>query len=109
MADSIKGSGKIAKEKDVVKKMIALYCNKKHGTRDDNLCEDCQELVTYSFQRLDHCRYGEEKPTCRKCPTHCYGPSKRKQIRTVMRFSGMRLVIQAPVEWIRHRVHDRRK
>ncbi|MHA1636883.1 MAG: nitrous oxide-stimulated promoter family protein [Candidatus Thorarchaeota archaeon] len=107
MTDSKKSNGKIAKEKNVVKKMIVLYCNKKHGTRNDNLCEECQELLTYSFQRLDNCRYGEDKPTCRKCPTHCYSPSERKQIKAVMRFSGMRLVIQAPFDWIRHKIHDR--
>ena len=109
MADSTKDSGKIAKEKTVVKKMIVLYCNKKHESQGDNLCKNCQELLSYSLQRLDYCQYGEEKPTCRKCATHCYSPSKRKQIKAVMRFSGMRLVIQAPGEWIQHKIHDRRK
>lgn len=109
MVDSKKDSGKIAKEKVVVEKMIVLYCNKKHRTHDGNLCDDCQELLSYSLQKLDYCQYGDEKPTCRKCATHCYSPSKRKQIKAVMRFSGPRLVLQAPFEWIQHKIHDRRK
>ena len=97
----------IQKEKNVVSRMIALYCEKKHGSQKGILCEECSELREYAHLRLDYCRYGEDKPTCRKCETHCYKPDMREKVKAVMRFSGPRLVLRAPVEWIRHQLHER--
>jgi hypothetical protein len=97
---------KIRKEKETVEKMIHLYCEKKH-TSNGSLCSDCQDLLVYSHQRLENCQYQEEKPTCRKCPVHCYKPTMREEIRRVMRFSGPRLVLRAPIDWIRHQIHER--
>lgn len=31
----------------------------------------------------------------------------RDEIRRVMRFSGPRLALRAPMDWIRHQIHDR--
>ncbi|MHA1576866.1 MAG: nitrous oxide-stimulated promoter family protein [Candidatus Thorarchaeota archaeon] len=98
---------KILKEKEVVERMIRLYCQKKHGTNQGNLCDDCRKLNAYSEIRLDHCRYGEEKPSCRKCKTHCYSPSNKATIKSIMRFSGPRLVLRAPADWIRHFLQER--
>ncbi|MFX1482131.1 MAG: nitrous oxide-stimulated promoter family protein [Promethearchaeota archaeon] len=98
---------KIQKEKATVERMIHLYCEKKHDSSSNQLCADCQRLLQYSHQRLDYCQYGEEKPTCRKCPVHCYRPTMRDEIRSVMRFSGPRLIFRAPIEWIKHKIHDR--
>ena len=98
---------KIQKEKETVEKMIRLYCEKKHNTSSGTLCSECQSLLEYSRQRLEHCQYQEDKPTCRKCPVHCYRPTMRKEIRQVMRFSGPRLALRAPMDWIKHLIHDR--
>ncbi|MHA3962692.1 MAG: nitrous oxide-stimulated promoter family protein [Candidatus Thorarchaeota archaeon SMTZ1-45] len=100
-------SPKIQKEKETVEKMIRLFCEKKHTTLHGSLCSDCQRLLEYSHQRLEQCRYQEDKPTCRKCPVHCYRPTMRDEIRRVMRFSGPRLVLRAPIDWIQHMIHDR--
>lgn len=98
---------KIRREKATVEKMIHLYCEKKHNPSDTLLCTECQSLLQYSHQKLGKCQYGEDKPSCRKCPVHCYSPTMRDEIRTVMRFSGPRLVFRAPAVWIRHQLHDR--
>ena len=98
---------KISKEKETVRRMIQLYCEKKHRGSHDNLCPDCQTLLEYSHQRLEQCQYQENKPTCRACPVHCYRPTMRAEIRRVMRFSGPRLALRAPLDWIRHQFHDR--
>ncbi len=97
----------IANEKEVVYNMIQLYCEKKHDSAQGTLCASCQDLLRYSHHRLDHCAYGELKPTCRKCEKHCYRPEMRDHIRRVMRFSGPRLLLRAPLDWIRHQLHDR--
>jgi len=98
---------KIEKEKRTVEKLIRLYCEKKHRSSSEILCSECQSLLDYSDIRLEQCRYQEDKPTCRKCPVHCYSPTMRKEIRRVMRYSGPRLVLRAPMEWVRHQIHDR--
>jgi len=98
---------KIKKEKATLEKMILIYCEKKHTSSENLLCTECHSLLQYSNQRLENCQYGEDKPTCRKCPVHCYRPTMRNEIRSVMRFSGPRIVFRAPVEWIRHKIHDR--
>jgi hypothetical protein len=98
---------KIKKEKETVEKMISLYCEKKHNISRGTLCSECQSLSEYSHKRLEQCQYQEDKPTCRKCPVHCYRPTMRDEIRRVMRFSGPRLALLAPLDWIRHQIHDR--
>ncbi|TFG99715.1 nitrous oxide-stimulated promoter family protein [Candidatus Thorarchaeota archaeon] len=98
---------KIQKEKETVEKFIRLYCEKKHRSSSKTLCSECQNLLEYSLLRLEQCQYQEDKPTCRKCPVHCYRPTMREEIRRVMRFSGPRFVLHAPMDWIRHQLHDR--
>ena len=81
-------SRRIEEEKIVVEQMIRLYCQKSEGYGE--LCPSCRELLSYAHSRLDRCRYGENKFTCKKCPTHCYRPEMKERIRTVMRWAGPR-------------------
>ncbi len=67
--------------------MVEVYCHDHHGTKSD-LCSECRELLEYAEVRLDRCPYGENKPTCNKCPIHCYKPAPKEQMRLVMRYSG---------------------
>ena len=36
---------RIDKEKDIVKLMIEIYCEKKHKTKNNQLCDECRELL----------------------------------------------------------------
>lgn len=92
--------GRIEKEKNTVSLMIRIFCEKHE--RNSTLCMDCQELEAYSHERLDRCRYGEGKSSCKRCPTHCYKPQMKRIICDVMRFSGPRMLLYAPMEAIRH-------
>lgn len=88
-------------EKLTVGKMIYIYCNAKHGTHS-SLCAECEELNDYAQSRLSRCKYGDNKPTCEKCPVHCYKPEMREKIRNVMRFAGPRMIYKHPVLAIKH-------
>ena len=66
------------------------------------LCPQCQALLDYAHKRLEHCKFGENKPSCTRCPVHCYKPAMREQIRQVMRYSGPRMLLHDPVMAIRH-------
>lgn len=95
------------REKHVVGEMIALYCRGNHGTKKGNLCEACARLLTYAHERSDKCPYMEQKTFCSSCKTHCYRREMRDQIRTVMRYSGPRMMTVHPVMAIRHLIESR--
>lgn len=90
----------IEEEKKIVGQMIRLYCKKHEGHKE--LCPSCQELLEYAYHRLDKCKYGERKPTCQKCPIHCYKPEMKERIRKVMRWSGPRMILYHPITSIKH-------
>lgn len=91
---------RIEQEKKTVELMIRLYCRKKE--RNAVLCKECEELLRYAHTRLDRCPFGEQKNACKLCTVHCYKPVMRQRMREVMRFSGPRMLIYAPLEAIRH-------
>ena len=117
-------------EKRTVRHMIELWCRKNHGGQacremgsrgsslvshggkgshecqvghgGPGLCGECRELLEYSLARLEHCKFGNAKTKCHKCPVHCYRPDMREKIRTVMRFSGPRMLLYHPLEALRY-------
>ena len=91
---------RIEREKAVVCRMIELYC--KHHLKLNDVPEEYRQLAEYACKRLDYCKFGNKKTACKKCPVHCYAPSKREQIRNVMRWTGPRMLIYSPIEAIRH-------
>ncbi len=91
---------RIEREKRVIAKMVAIYCLHKEG--NTTLCAQCEELISYAHQRLSRCKYGNNKPTCRQCPIHCYRPDFREQMREVMRYSGPRMLLYSPLAAVRH-------
>ena len=91
---------RIENEKKTVEQMIRLYCRLKEGNR--TLCPDCQALLEYAHKRLNHCKFGERKSTCRKCPVHCYKPDMRSLMQEVMCFAGPRMMIYHPLEALKH-------
>lgn len=92
---------RMQRERKTMEVMIKLYCSKHHES-DSAPCQDCAELLSYANLRLDKCPFQEEKPTCAKCTVHCYTPSRREEIRTVMRYSGPRMLYKSPVLALKH-------
>lgn len=94
---------KRAEEKTIMEKMMRVYCRgQKHGAGKGSLCAGCEELLAYANNRTSHCPYMESKTFCSKCPTHCYKPEKREQIRSVMRYAGPRMLLHSPVLVLKH-------
>ncbi len=93
---------RIEKEKRIMEFMVRLYCSKKE--KNNELCDSCKELIEYSKKRLDNCPYGNKKPSCKRCQKHCYIKEYRENIREVMRYSGPRIILYKPLEFIRHLV-----
>ncbi|MFV0392600.1 MAG: nitrous oxide-stimulated promoter family protein [Paludibacteraceae bacterium] len=94
-------------EKETIDTMIRLYCWKKHGSKKGELCANCNALNVYARRRLEKCPFGDEKMACEKCPIHCYKPVEREKMRQVMRFSGPRMLIYHPRDFLIHIFKDR--
>jgi len=96
---------RIEEEKNTVRQMVEIYCKGHHHT-DSGLCQECSTLLDYAFARLDHCKFGEKKPTCKKCPIHCYKPAMRVQMKEAMRYAGPRMLWHHPVSAIKHLIRE---
>ena len=92
---------RLVRERKTLEAMVGIYCRGTHGTTDQ-LCDDCSRLFRYALRRLERCPYQEAKPTCAKCPIHCYKPDARKQIKEVMHFAGPRILTRHPSLAILH-------
>ena len=81
--------------------MVQIYCREHHVTVGQ-LCAECEEFLAYANARLERCRFGGEKPTCAKCPVHCYQRDRREQVRVIMRYAGPRMMWEHPILSVRH-------
>ena len=101
-------NSRIERERKTVNAMIRMFCKGHHG-HSDGLCEECRRLAEYADKRLDACPFQEGKTTCGKCPVHCYKPEMRERIRSVMRYSGPRMIRRHPLMALQHLIDGRRK
>ena len=98
---------------------IHIYCRHQHATADKKavsmlthdvraiaghdvvLCAGCAKLLAHAFVKRAHCPH-DPKPMCKHCPTHCYHPTYRAQIRDVMKFSGRYAVLHGRLDYLWH-------
>ena len=92
---------RLAREWQTMTTMVRIYCRDQHHPAD-GLCAECRQFLDYANVRLERCRFGPEKPTCAKCPAHCYQRERREQVRVIMRYAGPRMVWQHPLMSLRH-------
>ena len=89
-------TGRLKSEHQTLVRMTVIYCKDHHGQSDGGLCESCSKLMAYSERRLAKCPYGQAKPTCAKCPIHCYKQQQREHVQEVMRYAGPRMIRYHP-------------
>ena len=94
------------REKDMLYKMISLYCRIKHRQTRGELCPDCAKVLEYAHDRCDNCPHMADKVSCRRCGTPCYKPDMREKIRAVMSWSGPRIILYHPITVIRHKAYN---
>ncbi len=92
-------TAKKTKDIKVLGNFVTIFCRENHRTeaketlmiKDEKvqkalgpkalvLCRDCNRLLSHGIAKLLMCPY-DPKPMCKKCPTHCYAPGYREQIR----------------------------
>jgi hypothetical protein len=93
-------------EINTLKNFCEIYCKDKHENQELkeiyleyksktytlklDLCKPCQEVINYSFLKLQSCPH-EIKPRCRKCPKPCYEKKQWKDIAKIMKYSAIKL------------------
>jgi hypothetical protein len=65
------------------------------------LCAGCHKLLSHAVVKRMACPF-KPKPACRHCPSHCYRPKYREQIRDVMRVAGRGLLWRGRIDYLLH-------
>jgi hypothetical protein len=94
--------GRLQREHATLECMTSIYCAHHHESPGNEPCKTCAELLGYSARRLEKCPYGQHKPTCARCPVHCYKKQQREQVQAIMRFSGPRMTLRHPWRALQH-------
>jgi hypothetical protein len=95
----------MAREQRTLAAMVRIHCRGRHrseGPAGEVPCAACRDLIAFAGFRLRRCPHGDLKPTCARCPIHCYLPARREQVREVMRYAGPRMLLRHPVLALRH-------
>lgn len=111
--------GTLRKDLKTLALFIRIYCRHRHAAaakslvslkthdvtaiagRPVELCEACCKLLAHAFVKRSHCPMNP-KPACKHCPSHCYHPTYRAQIREVMRFSGKQMLLSGRLDYLFH-------
>ncbi len=106
---------KLQRDLRVLARFVAIYCDDLHRQQNRSpahirghdvttllgheieLCDDCLRLLTHSLVKRSLCPL-DPKPACKHCPSHCYHPDYRAQMRQVMRHSGKRLILSGRID-----------
>jgi hypothetical protein len=101
MTEPQDAQARLTREKQTISAMVDLYC-RDHHKPPEGLCAECQAMVDYALLRLERCPFGVEKPTCAKCPIHCYKSEMRAKVKEVMRYAGPRMLLRHPLLSLLH-------
>lgn len=114
----LKKRKELEKDQGVLANFVGFYCRSLHGRQQSfasrilalggegelrkiPLCNSCHELLRYALERRQRCPL-DPKPSCKHCPVHCYAPARRAEIRELMRYSGMRLLLRGRLDLLWH-------
>jgi hypothetical protein len=119
MADATLQDTKLRKDLKVLATFMRIYCDGEHRDqprapvtlkmhdvaavygRPVVLCASCRKLLQHAFVKRAACPL-DPKPMCKHCPSHCYAPNYRAQVREVMRVAGKRLVWSGRLDYLWH-------
>ena len=95
---------RIARERRVVREMVAWYCRQRHGGAE--LCPRCAGLLRYTVGRLARCPHADGKSSCPRCEVYCFAPTRQAELMQVMlaarrRMAHWRVLLWALKQWDR--------
>jgi hypothetical protein len=108
---------KLTADLRLLTKFVQIYCADHHAAeprspvalptcdvtalagREVCLCRPCSQLLMHALVKRSHCPM-DPKPACKHCPQHCYAAPYRQQMRTVMAWSGRKLVLRGRLDYL---------
>ncbi|WP_394132413.1 nitrous oxide-stimulated promoter family protein [Shewanella maritima] len=109
MAEDDVLSNNLLYEYRTISAMVEIYCKAHHPNKPKRgVCQECETFLEYAHTRLDRCPYGQDKPTCNKCPVHCYKPEMKQHARDIMIYAGPRMLLPHPIMAIKHLLAERK-
>jgi hypothetical protein len=114
-----KADAALRRDLKTLARFVEVYCRHRHRDADKSpavlkthdlysivgkvplLCRPCRELLAHAMVMRSRCPM-EPKPACKNCPSHCFHPRHREQMRRVMRFSGKRLMLTGRLDYLWH-------
>ena len=94
---------RLVRERHTMELMVRIYCQAHHQPRS-GLCPDCRKFFDYACRKIERCPFHELKPVCADCRIHCYKDEMRDLVRTIMRYSGPRMLVCHPTLALLHMV-----
>jgi len=88
---------RLKREMRTITAMVHIYCRDDHLPVKEGICDDCSAFLHYAEKRLSRCPFQAQKPTCGKCPIHCYQKQMQDKARQIMRYSGPKMIWTHPV------------
>jgi hypothetical protein len=102
----------------ILARFIELYCRAKHDRkasgevpvpellqsgkkRQMTLCRECAGLLEHGMKKRALCPL-DPKPACKNCRIHCYTPEYRQKIRTIMAYSGRKMILRGRLDYLWH-------
>lgn len=101
----------------VLLKFTEVYCTSRHAVDKGSfplpegleryfrkgilLCPSCADFVAYALQKREKCPL-DPKPSCKHCKIHCYSREYRDMVRTIMAFSGRKLIMRGRLDYLWH-------
>lgn len=89
----------------IVSDMVMIYCDG-HHKHTLSPCPKCQEVLDYSKFRTSKCPYIKKTLFCSNCPTPCYKPDMKEEMRVIMKYSGPRYFFKHPILVLKHGYTD---
>lgn len=105
-------SARIHRELKTIAAMVKIYCRQHHDAPEmhaGELCKDCAGFLEYAGQRLVHCPFAKQKPTCGNCAVHCYKKEMQAKAKQIMCYSGPRMLWSHPLMAFCHLLDGRKK
>jgi len=100
---------RLERELKTITAMVQIYCRDHHLPSQEDICADCSEFLQYAEKRLSRCPFQARKPTCGKCPIHCYQKQMQDRARQIMRYSGPKMLWTHPILAFYHILDGLRK
>jgi len=101
------------KDITVIGRFTEVWCSDHHhadrhpfslpnGKKPLKLCAGCSAFMDYAVKKRLNCPLEAEKPNCKRCRIHCYGPEQRTLVKQIMAWSGRRMILRGRLDYLWH-------